>query len=212
MVGQFSSSSWNAMKQICSQSSAIFSLIIKRFDCELGKRGDKAVLICDNASCHKIDYTKFKNITVEFIASNMTGNLQPEDMGYFATVKKRFRTFRRNWLVENTKPPTLRDTITEAARPLSALSSDLVRCFWKVGGLIDAEDSDEQRVSDVLKLRGENNLTEEILDENSESEESVEVSELQVVQDSINELEIKEAEIQPARLQQSQITSFFTKQ
>jgi len=96
------------------------------------------------------------------------------------------------------------------------------------------EDCDEERVSDVLELREENNLTEEILDENSESEESeseeseseereseesvevseseesVEVSELPVVQDGINELEITDAEIQPARLKQSQMTSFFT--
>ena len=38
------------------------------------------------------------------------------------------------------------------------------------------EDRDEERVSDVLELRGEDNFTEEILDENSESDESVEIS------------------------------------
>jgi len=70
----------------------------------------------------------------------------------------------------------------------------MVRCFWNV----DAEDSDEERVSDVLELRRKNNLIEEILDGNTEFEESVEVSELEVVQDGINELEI--TEVQPRSL------------
>ena len=89
----------------------------------------------------------------------MTGYIQPEDMGYFAIVKKRFRKFRRNWLLEHTAPANLREIITEAARLLPVLPPDLVRCFWKVGGLIDAEDSDEECVSDVLELREETNFT-----------------------------------------------------
>jgi len=54
----------------------IFHLIIKRFDAEIGRRGRTALLWLDNASCHKIDYTKFKNIRVEYLAANMTGYIQ----------------------------------------------------------------------------------------------------------------------------------------
>ena len=74
--------------------------MIKWFDCEIGKRDEKALLILDSASCHKIKFEKFKNLTVEFLAPTMTGYSQPLDMGYFATVKKRFCSFRRNYMVD----------------------------------------------------------------------------------------------------------------
>ena len=54
----------------------IFHLIIKRFDMEIGKRGGTALLLLDNASCHNINYTNFKNIRVEYLGANMTGYLQ----------------------------------------------------------------------------------------------------------------------------------------
>ena len=60
----------------------------------------------------------------------MTGYIQPEDMGYFAT---------------------------EAVRLRTELSPDLW-CFWNICRLIDADDSDKARVLDVLELGRANNL------------------------------------------------------
>jgi len=54
----------------------IFHLIIKSFDAEIGRRGGTALLLLDNASCHKINYAAFKNIRVEYLRANMTGYLQ----------------------------------------------------------------------------------------------------------------------------------------
>jgi len=54
----------------------IFDLIINRFDEEMGRRGRKGLLLLHNASCHAIDFTKFSNIKVEFLAANMTGYIQ----------------------------------------------------------------------------------------------------------------------------------------
>ena len=111
----------------------------------MGTRGAKALLILDNAGCHKIQFDQFKNITVEFLAPNMTGYLQPLDMGYFATLKKRVRSYRRNYLVRKENNPELKETITKAAKLMTEFKSDLVRCFWKVGGLVDAIESDTER-------------------------------------------------------------------
>jgi len=53
----------------------ILHLIIKRFDVEIGIRAGTALLLLDNASCHKI-YTKFKNIRLEYLGANMTRYIQ----------------------------------------------------------------------------------------------------------------------------------------
>jgi len=201
-------------------TSEIFRLIIQRFDGEIGRRGAKALLILDNAGCHKINFDEFKNIKVEFLAPNMTGYMQPLDMGYFATLKKRIRSWRRTYLLRG-KSTNLKETITKAANEMTSFNADLVRCFWKVGGLIDATESDTDRIGEIQDLQAneisvEDRLTEN-LDGNNESEESEsdDVQEIeddvQEIEDGVNELEITTAESRPSTLTQSQITAFFTK-
>ena len=215
-------------------NSEIFRLIIQRFDFKIGTRGAKALLPLDNASCYKIKFDQFKNIKVEFFAPNMTGYLQPLDMGYFATVKKRVRKYRRTYLVGESSP-SLKETITKAANIRTNFNSDLVRCFWKVAGLIDATESDTERIGEILDLQEHaisvgDGLATENLDGNSESEESEsdeneseeseseesESEDVQVIDDGINELEFTTESRPPTvksttNLKQSQISAFFYK-
>ena len=117
--------------------------------------------------------------------------------------------------------PNLKETITKAANEMTSFNADLVRCFWKVGGLIDATESDTDRIGEIQDLQAneisvEDRLTEN-LDGNNESEESEsdDVQEIeddvQEIEDGVNELEITTAESRPSTLTQSQITAFFTK-
>ena len=64
---------------------------------------EKVLLILDNFSGHKIDYTRFPNIEALFLPPNLTGYMQPLDMGYFSTFKERFYKYRREYIriVEN---------------------------------------------------------------------------------------------------------------
>ena len=77
----------------------------------MGKNGLRPILFIDNAKSHMIDFTPYANVEVMFFKLNMTGYIQPLDMGFFATVKKRFRRYRRNWLQENDNALNLREII-----------------------------------------------------------------------------------------------------
>ena len=54
-------------------------------------------LLLDNFAGHKLAFSAFKNSNIEFSASNMTAFLQPEDQGFYQTVKERFKSYLRNY-------------------------------------------------------------------------------------------------------------------
>jgi len=76
----------------------------------------------------------------------MTGYLQSLDMGYFSTVKKRFRSFRRTYM----KSPTYTEIIKKVANLVTGFTPEVVICFWKVVGLID--ECDTERIGGILDL------------------------------------------------------------
>ena len=53
------------------------------------------ILFLDNARCHLIDFSPYKNVDVMFLKPNITGYVHPLNMGYYATVKARFKSYRK---------------------------------------------------------------------------------------------------------------------
>jgi len=137
-------------------------------------------------------------------------------MGYFATIKKNFRLWRRTWMVDNNEAPSLRDILREVADLMAKVAPSVNRSFWKVAGLVDAVDGDESEVGEILDLRTDNEVAaDDILSEqfgptesDAENEEPALSEEIQVINDGIYEIDI---ESQPRKLKQSQITNFFAK-
>ena len=151
------------------------------------------------------------------MSPNLTGYCQPCDMGLFATVKKRFRSYRRTTMVEKGKSPLLKDTVRNVVKIMTELTPAMVRCFWKVSGLIDANDSDDARLGQIIETEQEM-LEDELCHENSdeeteedEEEREAESEDVQLVQDGINEIQISNDANRQKYLKQSQITNFFQK-
>ena len=84
--------------------------------------------------------------------------IQPLDMGFYATIKKRFRSWRRDWLVDNNNTPTMRDILREVVNQMAKVAPSVNRSFWKVAGLVDAVDADESEVGEILDLRRDNEV------------------------------------------------------
>jgi len=154
-----------------------------------------------------------------FMSPNLTGYCQPCDMGLFATVKKRFRSYRRTTMVEKGKSPLLKDTVRNVVKIMTELTPAMVRCFWKVAGLIDANDSDDARLGQIIEtdqemVTNDDQLCHENSDEETEEDEEereAESEDVQLVQDGINEIQISNDANRQTNFKQSQITNFFQK-
>jgi len=83
-------------------------------------------------------------------------------MGFFATIKKRFRSWRRDWMVDSNDAPTLRDILREVVDQMAKVTPSVNRSFWKVAGLVDAVDGDETEVGEILDLRTDNDVVSDV--------------------------------------------------
>ena len=60
------------------------------------------------------------------------------------------RAWRRDWMVENTDEPTLRDILRVVVEQMAEVAPSVNRSFWKVAGQGDAVDDDESEVGQIL--------------------------------------------------------------
>ena len=109
---------------------------------------EKVLLILDNFSGHKIDYSRFPNIDVQFLPPNLTGYMQPLDMGFFSTFKERFYKYRREFIQKHQgkkEPPEweLHQKMFEIA---NEISPNLIQTFWKLAKLIPGDGSPEEQL------------------------------------------------------------------
>ena len=95
----------------------------------------KVLLLLDNYQGHKIDFSKYSNVTVVFIKPQMTGYVQPEDAGYYQTVKERFKAYLRNYEVRFDAIPTLADRCNMLADIMTSQKKELVQTYWRIAGL-----------------------------------------------------------------------------
>jgi len=134
-------------------------------------------------------------------------------MGVFATIKKRFRSWQRDWMVDSIDAPTLRDILRELVYQMAKVTPSVNRSFWKFAGLVNAVDADEPGVGEILDLRRDNEVeADERLSEqfgqpesDSDDEERELSEEVQLINEGVQEIDI---ETQPRKLKQSQITNF----
>ena len=100
------------------------------------------------------------------------------------------------------------------------------RSYWKVAGIIDAEECDERRIGEILDLLAEKDVQEEeqasrnylqlAEDSNYECDDNFQ-GDIDFAVAQMTEIQIDPPEIQidppkgPVKLRQSQITNFFSK-
>ncbi|XP_050324434.1 tigger transposable element-derived protein 4-like [Bactrocera neohumeralis] len=71
-------------------TSCIWREIIKEFDDKLAAKNKKILLLIDNASCHKLDFTP-KSIEIVFLPPCTTSLIQPLDQGIIQSLKSHYR-------------------------------------------------------------------------------------------------------------------------
>uniref|UniRef100_A0A0A1X5Q4 Tigger transposable element-derived protein 6 n=1 Tax=Zeugodacus cucurbitae TaxID=28588 RepID=A0A0A1X5Q4_ZEUCU len=71
-------------------TSCIWREIIKEFDNKVEVKNKKIILLIDNASCHKLDFTP-KSIEIVFLPPCTTSLIQPLDQGIIQSFKSHYR-------------------------------------------------------------------------------------------------------------------------
>jgi len=96
--------------------------------------GRAIILILDNFSGHFIE-EEFSNVTVLFIAANMTAICQPLDMGCIANIKQGLGSFVNGCLVDNIELNCV-DKIKKLVELHYKLSERLIKFCWEKAGLL----------------------------------------------------------------------------
>ena len=73
-------------------TSEIWQQILIIFDRKMKTKKRKAVLFCDNASCHKQPELNLLNVSIRYIPPNVTSIIQTLDQGIIRALKAHYRT------------------------------------------------------------------------------------------------------------------------
>ena len=113
----------------------------------LDKYGNvKVLLILDNFSGHKIDYSQFPNIDIHFLPPNLTGYMQPLDMAYFSNFKEKFYKWRKLELHRlRGHEPDFSVIYSRMIQILNGTTPLLIKTLWKMAKIIPEEGSDEEQ-------------------------------------------------------------------
>ena len=130
----------------------IFEQILMKFNRQMMQKDRTALLLLDNYQGHKCDFTKFKNIKVEFLEPNMTGYLQPEDAGFYQTIKERFKSKLRIYNATNDTMPSLAWRCNNIANIMTSMDKRLVQAFWKIPRLLQEDGSEQERTQVLASL------------------------------------------------------------
>uniref|UniRef100_A0A914X438 DDE-1 domain-containing protein n=1 Tax=Plectus sambesii TaxID=2011161 RepID=A0A914X438_9BILA len=133
-------------------TGALWTKIIKEFDCAMVKQNRKVLLFADNATCHKLEEgVVLKNVNIQFFPPNTTSIIQPLDQGIIHTFKVYYRQqIVRKQLLALEKGLTLRQfgkslTVLEVLRMIerawrSVTPTTIQNCFRKAGFLKTGDD------------------------------------------------------------------------
>ena len=95
-------------------------------------------------------WKKYSNITAIFLKPNYTSILQPSDMSFYATVKSRYRKFRREYLLEKDQFPSDHEIYLKIKDITLGLDPVYVSACWKMAGLAKMDNSEDE--SSQVKL------------------------------------------------------------
>lgn len=125
-------------------TSKIWEDIMQKLNEKFAAQGRKVVIFVDNASCHKVDMSKFLNIRLTFLPPQTTPLLQPMDLGIIRNVKFYYRTqIMRKMLAsidegstpqQFSKSVNIRLALFMLKRALFLVKPETIRhCFEKAG-------------------------------------------------------------------------------
>ena len=164
----------------------------------------KVLLVLDNFSGHKIDYSQFPNIDIHFLPPNLTGYIQPLDMAYFSNFKEKFYKWRKLELHRlKGHEPDFSALYSKMMEILNSTSTLLIKTLWKMAKIVPEEGSDEEQ---ELIAETTNNFEEFFFENASESRppEDFDDSEQKFADDEI-ELGDPEFEIPQGQLQHHEL-------
>ncbi|XP_064475509.1 tigger transposable element-derived protein 6-like [Ornithodoros turicata] len=122
-------------------TSDIFLETLRRFDNTLKQENRQAILLVDNAGCHKLRGEEFTNLRVEFLPANTTSKIQPLDAGINRSAKVRYQTeLVRHYiaLAESGEKQTagLRWCIRTFSRARGSVSPATIKNCWRHTGIL----------------------------------------------------------------------------
>lgn len=73
--------------------TTVFQEWLQEFDRQVGRKhqGQRALLLLDNCSSHKIDGLALQHVEVHFLPPNTTSKIQPMDAGIIMSFKRHYR-------------------------------------------------------------------------------------------------------------------------
>lgn len=151
-------------------TSNIFTKWISKLDKKLRESKDKRhiLLILDNASSHKIDFSTLTNIEILFLPPNTTSKIQPMDAGIIYSFKRKYKLKYTKWLYDrykndktDKKKIDLKTSITYAVESWNDVSLTTIKNCWKHTKLIKFIESQEN--GDKLSISNEDDEFREII-------------------------------------------------
>uniref|UniRef100_A0A8C4NGX2 HTH CENPB-type domain-containing protein n=1 Tax=Eptatretus burgeri TaxID=7764 RepID=A0A8C4NGX2_EPTBU len=157
-------------------TSAIWSQILTKLNCQLRTSGRNTVLLADNAACHSLppDVT-LTNIKLQFMPPNTTSLIQPRDQGMIRTMKA-YDQREIVWLQVAAIDSMPQKPASEVSKTITVLKvmhvlkralfmvtpQTIANCFKKAGFVKRSEDeerdsehnNDEEDVAEALHVQG----------------------------------------------------------
>ena len=164
----------------------------------------KVLLVLDNFSGHKIDFSQFPNIDIHFLPPNLTGYMQPLDMAYFSNFKEKFHKWRKLELHRlRGHEPDFSVFFSKMMEILNSTTPVLIKTLWKMAKIIPEEGKDEEQ---ELIAETTNNFEEFFFENAAEGRppEDFDDSEQEFADHEV-ELEVSEIEISQDHLQNHEI-------
>ncbi|XP_053201820.1 tigger transposable element-derived protein 6-like [Panonychus citri] len=148
-------------------NTSLFDEWLTNWNQRLINQGKKILLLLDNFSGHKVDFSKFENITFKFLPSNTTSFTQPLDSGIIHSFKakylnlmiKRFISeINMGKLSEIMKNLTLLDALNWIDIAWKEITSQTVTNCWSHSGYVNLDITPEMIHDYEIEL--ENTLNE----------------------------------------------------
>ncbi|XP_064464099.1 tigger transposable element-derived protein 6-like [Ornithodoros turicata] len=129
-------------------TSDIFVDTLRQFNRRLQREKRQAILLVDNAGCHKLRSDTFTNLRVEYLPANSTSKIQPLDAGIIRAAKVAYqRELMRHYiaLAEAGEEQTVgvRWCIRTFSRVWASVSESTTRNCWRHTGILPSAACDD---------------------------------------------------------------------
>lgn len=123
---------------------------VTKFNSVMQQQGRHVLLLCDNASCHKLETTVLSNVKVVYLPPNLTAWLQPMDAGIIRTFKAKYKALFTRFAIDRDSmgvaDPYKIDQLQAmhlASCAWDAVSAETIQSCWRHTGICPSVDMED---------------------------------------------------------------------